>query len=101
MSGLPIDVLDGGAGSFYGLTGGNNALVRAGWAPDATAATARSNLPAGYYFNPFAFMKPGVLTGPVIPSSNGAALAGATGTGLRHAPPHPLPAAAPTKAGFP
>jgi hypothetical protein len=80
MSGLPIDVLDGGAGSFYGLTGGNNALVRAGWTPDSTAATARSNIPAGYYFNPFAFMRPVVLTGQVIPSSNGAARAGATGT---------------------
>ncbi|HMH42713.1 MAG TPA: TonB-dependent receptor, partial [Pyrinomonadaceae bacterium] len=80
MSGLPIDILDGGAGSFYGLTGGNNALVRAGWAPDATAATARSNIPVGYYFNPLAFMRPVILTGQVIPSSNGAARAGATGT---------------------
>lgn len=80
MSGLPIDILDGGAGSFYGLTGGNNALVRASWAPDATTATARSNIPAGYYFNPLAFMRPVVLTGQLIPSSNGAARAGATGT---------------------
>jgi len=80
MSGLPIDVLDGGAGSFYGLTGGNNALVRASWAPGATIATAKSNIPAGYYFNPLAFVRPVVLAGQVIPSSNGAAVAGATGT---------------------
>jgi Carboxypeptidase regulatory-like domain/TonB dependent receptor len=80
MSGLPIDVLDGGAGSFYGLTGGNNALVRASWAPDATFATAGNNIPAGYYFNPLSFVRPVVLTGQVIPSSNGAARAGATGT---------------------
>lgn len=80
MSGLPIDVLDGGAGSFYGLTGGNNALVRASWAPGATAATARTNIPAGYYFNPLALMRPVVLSGQVIPSSNGAAIANANGT---------------------
>src|SRR5258705_9327318 len=28
MSGLPIDVIDGGAGSLYGLSGGNNAFMR-------------------------------------------------------------------------
>jgi hypothetical protein len=82
MSGLPIDILDGGAGSFYGLTGGNNALVRPSWAPGATLSTATSNVPAGYYFNPTAFARPIVLTGRVIPSSNGTATAGATGTDL-------------------
>lgn len=80
MSGLPIDILDGGAGSFYGLTGGNNALVRPSWAPGATLSTATSNVPSGYYFNPIAFARPIVLTGRVIPSSNGTATAGATGT---------------------
>ena len=80
MSGLPIDVLDGGAGSFYGLNGGNNALARPSWAPGATVQTAMTNVPAGYYFNPQAFVRPVVLTGRVIPSSNGAATAGATGT---------------------
>jgi hypothetical protein len=80
MSGLPIDVIDGGAGSFYGLSGGNNAFVRPSWAPGATAATANSNIPAGYFFNPLAFVRPTVLTGQVIPSSNGTATAGATGT---------------------
>ena len=80
MSGLPIDITDGGAGSFYGLSGGNNALVRPSWAPGATTSTARSNIPAGYFFNPIAFIRPTVLTGQVIPSSNGTATAGATGT---------------------
>jgi hypothetical protein len=80
MSGLPIDIIDGGAGSFYGLSGGNNALVRPSWAPGATRGTATSNIPAGYFFNPFAFVRPTVLTGQVIPSSNGTATAGAIGT---------------------
>jgi hypothetical protein len=80
MSGLPIDIVDGGAGSFYGLSGGNNGLVRPSWAPGATTATATSNIPAGYFFNPLAFVRPTVLAGQVIPSSNGTATAGATGT---------------------
>jgi hypothetical protein len=80
MSGLPVDILDGGAGSFYGLTGGNNSLMRPSWAPGATVATATTNIPAGYYFNPVAFARPVVLTGQVIPSSNGAATAAAIGT---------------------
>src|SRR5205807_7412796 len=74
------DILDGGAGSFYGLTGGNNALVRASWAPGAGAANAMTNVPGGYYFNPLAFARPVVLAGQVIPSSNGTASAGANGT---------------------
>lgn len=82
MSGLPIDVLDGAAGSFYGLNGGNNALARPSWAPGATVRTARMNIPAGYFFNPQAFVRPVVLTGRIIPSSNGTATAGLTGTDL-------------------
>jgi hypothetical protein len=82
MSGLPIDVLDGAAGSFYGLNGGNNALARPSWAPGATVRTAMTNIPAGYFFNPQAFVRPVVVTGRVIPSSNGTATAGATGTDL-------------------
>jgi hypothetical protein len=82
MSGLPIDIIDGGAGSFYGLSGGNNALVRPSWAPGATVETATSNIPAGYFFNPLAFVRPTVVSGQVIPSSNGTATAGATGTDL-------------------
>jgi hypothetical protein len=80
MSGLPIDIIDGGAGSFYGLSGGNNALVRPSWAPGATTSTATSNVPSGYFFNPLAFVRPTVMTGQVIPSSNDGATAGAIGT---------------------
>jgi hypothetical protein len=82
MSGLPIDIIDGGSGSFFGLSGGNNALVRPSWAPNATTGTATSNIPAGYFFNPFAFVRPVVLNGQIIPSSNGAARANATGTDI-------------------
>ena len=82
MSGLPIDVTDGGAGSFYGLNGGNNALARPNWAPGATISTARSSIPAGYFFNPFAFVRPVVTTGQVIPSSNGSARASGLGTDI-------------------
>jgi hypothetical protein len=78
MSGLPIDVVDSNAGSFY--LGANNGLSRPSWAPGATARTATSNVPAGYFFNPFAFARPTVLAGRPIPSSQGSAFAGAVGT---------------------
>jgi hypothetical protein len=78
MSGLPIDIVDSNAGSFY--LGQNNGLSRPSWAPGATRATATSNIPAGYFFNPFAFARPIVLPGQIIPSSNGTATASATGT---------------------
>jgi hypothetical protein len=78
MSGLPIDIVDSNSGSFY--LGPNNGLSRPSWAPGATRATAMSNIPAGYFFNPFAFARPVVLAGQLIPSSNGAATAGLTGT---------------------
>ena len=80
MSGLPIDILDSNAGSFY--FGVNNGNSRPSWASGATRGTAMSNVPAGYFFNPFAFVRPVVLSGQVIPSSNGTAVAGATGTDL-------------------
>jgi hypothetical protein len=80
MSGLPIDIIDGGSGSFYGLSGGNNAFMRPSWAPGVTAADAKRNVPAGYFFNPSVFVRPTVLPGQVIPSSNGLATASATGT---------------------
>src|SRR5207244_1756907 len=78
MSGLPIDISDSNAGSFY--LGPNNALSRPSWAPGATRSTAMNNIPPGYFFNPFAFARPIVLAGQLIPSSNGAATAGAAGT---------------------
>lgn len=74
MSGLPIDVIDSGAGTFYlGANGGG----RPNWVSDASATI---NIPNGYYFNPFAFARPTVLSGQLIPSSSGTAKAGATGT---------------------
>ena len=82
MSGLPIDITDGGAGSFYGLNGGNNALARPSWAAGATRNTAVSNVPPGYFFNPFAFVRPVVTTGQLIPSANGTARADAVGTDI-------------------
>jgi Carboxypeptidase regulatory-like domain/TonB-dependent Receptor Plug Domain len=82
MSGLPIDIVDTGAGSFYGFLLGNNPLARPNWAPGATRGTATTDVPAGYFFNPFAFARPTVLAGQLIPSSNGTATAGATGTDI-------------------
>lgn len=78
MSGLPIDIVDSNAASFY--FGQNNGLSRPNWAPGATSSSATSNTPAGYFFNPFAFFRPIVLAGQLIPSSRGTATASATGT---------------------
>ena len=80
MSGLPIDVADTAAGSFY--FGVNSGLARPSWAPGATPQNAMKNVPAGYYFNPFAFVRPVVQTSQPIPSSNGAAVASAPGTDI-------------------
>jgi hypothetical protein len=77
MSGLPIDIVDTGAGSFYGLAGGTTVLARPNLVGDPF-----SNVPAGYYFNPLAFARPTVAAGAIIPSSGGAATAGAVGTDI-------------------
>ncbi len=77
MSGLPIDIVDTGAGSFYGISGGGSPLARPNIVGDPF-----SNIPAGYFFNPFAFARPVVLAGQVIPSSDGTAIAGAAGTDI-------------------
>jgi len=82
MSGLPIDIVDTGAGSFYGLSGGSAPLVRPNFAPGATRSTATSNVPAGFFFNPAAFVRPVVQAGQPIPSSSGAVVAGAAGTDI-------------------
>jgi hypothetical protein len=82
MSGLPIDITDGGAGSFYGLNSGNNPLARPNWAAGATLSSATSNVPAGYFFNPFAFVRPVVVVARPIPSSNGTARADGLGTDI-------------------
>jgi len=75
MSGLPIDIVDSNAGSLY--LGSNNGLSRPSSVPGATRSTATSNIPAGYFFDPFAFARPIVLAGQLIPSSNLGAVAGA------------------------
>jgi hypothetical protein len=82
MSGLPIDITDTGAGSFYGISGGSAPLARPNYAAGSNRATATSSVPAGYFFNPFAFARPIVLAGQTIPSSGGAAVAGAIGTDI-------------------
>ena len=80
MSGQPFDIVDTRAGSFY--FGDSSGLSRPSWAPGATRATATGNVPEGYFFNPFAFVRPVVQNGQPIPSSNGAARAGAQGTDI-------------------
>ncbi|HSB10172.1 MAG TPA: hypothetical protein VLM38_11860 [Blastocatellia bacterium] len=74
MSGLPIDIMDTGAGSFY--FGPMSGLSRPSWAPGATRSTAMTNIPADYYFNPLAFVRPVVQEFQPIPSSKGTAIAG-------------------------
>jgi hypothetical protein len=73
MSGLPIDIVDTGAGSLYGLAGGSAALARPNLVGDPF-----SNIPAGYFFNPLAFARPRLTGGQVIPSSGGIAFADTT-----------------------
>jgi len=80
MSGLPIDIVDGGAGSLYGFSG-ILTFARPSWALGARSS-ATSNIPSGYFFNPFAFGRPVVQAGKLIPSSNGTARADATGTDI-------------------
>ena len=75
MSGLPIDIVDGAAGSLYGFSG-ILTFARPSWAPGATRSTATSNIPSGYFLNPSAFVRPTVLT------DQGTATAGATGTDI-------------------
>lgn len=82
MSGLPVDIVDTGAGSLYGLAGGNNPLARPNPAPGQSCASALRNAPAGSYFNPFAFARPVVASGQAIPSSGGSATAAASGTDI-------------------
>jgi hypothetical protein len=80
MSGLPIDIVDTGAGSLYGLSGGSAPLARPNWAPGASRQTATSGVPNGFFLNPAAFARPVVGAGQPIPSSGGRAIADALGT---------------------
>lgn len=73
MSGIPIDVIDTGAATFY--FGQNAGGARPNFVPGRSPSIAV----AGYYFNPFAFARPSVIAGQFIPSSNQTAIAGANG----------------------
>lgn len=75
MSGLPIDVVDGGGGTFY--FGADTGGSRPDWVPGVSPT---SNIPPGYYFNPFAFARAFVQIGQPIPSSGGWATAAVRGT---------------------
>jgi len=85
MSGLPIDVVDSGAGSFYGLDGAS-ALARPNLSTTAGCAAALRDVPAGLFFNPFAFARPTVVPGQSIPSSGGTATASELGTDIGNVP---------------
>ena len=82
MSGLPIDVVDTAAGSFYGLANGANPLARPSLIPGANCGDATHAVVPGYFFNPSMFARPVVQAGQVIPSSGGIATASATGTDI-------------------
>ncbi|HWY68358.1 MAG TPA: TonB-dependent receptor [Terriglobales bacterium] len=86
MSGLPVDIVDTGSGSLYGLASGSNPLARPSLNAGATCETAKENVPSGYFFNPFAFNSPVVLAGQPIPSSGGTAIAAARGTDIGNVP---------------
>ena len=76
MSGLPIDVVDTGAGSFYGLANGASPLARPSLMPGMSCRNAMQGVTAGYFFNSTVFARPLVQSGRPIPSSDGTATAG-------------------------
>jgi len=76
MSGLPIDIVDTGAGSFYGLSNGASPLARPSLVAGMTCSNANQNVPTGSFFNATVFARPTVQSGQPIPSSDGTATAG-------------------------
>jgi hypothetical protein len=82
MSGLPVDIVDTGAGSLYGLDKGANPLARPSLVAGMPCRSATQGVPAGYFFNPTVFARPIVQTGQPIPSSGGTAAASAAGTDI-------------------
>jgi len=82
MSGLPIDIVDTGAGSFYGLDKGANPLARPSFVAGMTCKNATQGVPADYFFNPTVFARPVVQAGQTIRSSGGTATASAAGTDI-------------------
>jgi hypothetical protein len=81
MSGLPIDIVDSGAGSFYGLDG-TAPLARPNFSAGSSCDAAMRDVPPGFFFNPFAFTRPTVQSGQPIPSSGGTAIASGLGTDI-------------------
>jgi len=77
MSGLPIDIVDTGAGSLYGLANGANPLARPSLVAGMSCSNANQNVPSGSFFNATVFARPTVQSGQPIPSSDGTATAGA------------------------
>jgi len=82
MSGLPIDVVDTGAGDLYGLAKGTNPLARPSLVAGMSCQDALRNIPDGYFFNPGVFARPLVAAGQPIPSSSGTATASVAGTDI-------------------
>jgi hypothetical protein len=82
MSGLPIDVVDTGAGDLYGLAKGTNPLARPSLVTGMSCQDALRSIPHGYFFNPGVFARPLVAAGQPIPSSGGAATASTSGTDI-------------------
>ncbi len=82
MSGLPIDIVDTGAGSFYGLWNGASPLARPSLVAGMSCSNASQNLSTGSFFNATVFARPTVQSGQPIPSSGGTATAGAVGTDI-------------------
>jgi hypothetical protein len=82
MSGLPIDVVDTGAGSLYGLANGANPLARPSLVAGMGCQDALRNVPNGYFFNPSVFARPLVAAGQPIPSSGGVATTSAAGSDI-------------------
>jgi len=82
MSGLPIDVVDTGAGDLYGIAKGTNPLARPSLVAGMSCQDAFRNIPSGYFLNPTVFARPLVAAGQPIPSSGGTATASAAGTDI-------------------
>jgi hypothetical protein len=82
MSGLPIDIVDTGAGSLYGLDKGANPLARPSLVAGMSCSNANQDVPAGSFFNATVFARPTVQSGQPIPSSGGTATASAVGTDI-------------------
>jgi hypothetical protein len=82
MSGLPIDVVDTGAGDLYGLARGTNPLTRPSLVAGMSCQDSLRSATDGYFFNPRVFARPLVAAGQPIPSSGGALIASTAGTDI-------------------